>query len=199
MLLQLLANDPQAMATILRNTPAWVGGLLAGLLVLGASQLRDRTAGLARVSLLPLGMTVFSAAGTWSALAASVHFGSAVHAWLVAAAICFALVAPGRGAARFDSVQRVYRLPGSSVPLLLIGGLFLVKYGVGIELALNPRAVHHAPFALGVAALYGAFTGIFVGRAARLWRLALQGAAVTPPCESSLAPQRTACAPHPVP
>lgn len=174
MLLQLLAHDPHALGTILRNTPAWVGGLLAGLLLLGASQLRDRTAGLARVSLLPLAMTVFSVAGTWSALGASVHFGSVVNAWLVAAALAFALVAPGRAAARFDPVQRVYRLRGSVVPLLLIAGIFLVKYGVGIELALNPRAVHHAPFALGVAAFYGAFTGVFVGRASRLWRLALR-------------------------
>ncbi|RYF56022.1 MAG: hypothetical protein EOO29_53065, partial [Comamonadaceae bacterium] len=41
-------------------------GLLAALVALGASQLRDRTASLARVSVMPIGMTAFSLWGTLS-------------------------------------------------------------------------------------------------------------------------------------
>jgi hypothetical protein len=175
MLLQLLLNHPEAIVPILRNTPAWVWGLLAGLLALGTTQLRDRTAGLVRVSLLPLGMTVFSIVGTLSALRASPHLTGAMVAWLVAASVAFALVAPGRAAARFDAGLRVYRLSGSVVPLLLIVGIFLVKYGVGVELAMAPRLIEDSQYALTVAALYGAFTGVFVGRASRLWRLAFAG------------------------
>ncbi|MBE7369018.1 DUF6622 family protein [Ramlibacter pallidus] len=177
MLLQLVTDHPGAIVPILRNTPAWVWVLLAGLLALGIGQLRDRTASLARVSLLPAAMTVFSVWGTFSALAASPHAAGAAAAWLGAAAIAFGLLAPGRAAAQFDPVRRSYRLPGSVVPLLLIVGIFLVKYGVGVELAMAPRRIEEAPFAWTVAALYGAFTGLFVGRAWRLWRLALQPAA----------------------
>ena len=176
MLLQLVAAHPEAIGPILRNTPTWVWGLFAGLLALGASQLRDRRASLARVSLLPVTMTLFSVSGTSSALGGSPHLVGAIAAWLIAAAIAFALLAPGRAAARFDPVQRSYRLPGSVVPLLLIVGIFLVKYVVGVELAMAPRLIQDAEYALVVAALYGAFTGVFLGRAARLWRLALRPA-----------------------
>lgn len=181
MLLQLVANHPEAIGPILRNTPIWVWGLLAGFLVLGISQMRDRTAGLARVSLLPVAMTIFSVSGTFSALGGSPHLAGAVAAWLIAAALAFALTSPGRAAAQFDPVRRSYRLPGSVVPLLLIVGIFLVKYVVGVELAMAPRLIQGMQYALVVAALYGAFTGVFVGRASRLWRLALRPAAAAIP------------------
>ena len=70
---------------------------------------------------------------------------------------------------------------GVFVPLLLIVGIFMVKYVVGVELAMAPRLAHDAQYALVVATLYGAFTGVFVGRAARLWRLALRPAAAGVP------------------
>jgi hypothetical protein len=174
MLLQLIANHPEAIGPILRNTPIWVWGLLAALLALGISQLRDREAGLARVSLMPMAMTLFGVSGTLSALGGSPHLAGAIAVWLIAAAVPFALLARGRAAAQFDPVRRSYRLPGSVVPLLLIVGIFLVKYGVGVELAMAPQRVQDAQYALTVAALYGAFTGVFVGRASSLWRLALR-------------------------
>lgn len=178
MLLQLITQHPEAIVQILRSTPSWVWGLLAGLLALGASQLRDRTAGLVRVSLLPLGMTLFSVSGTASALGATPHRAMAIGAWLIAAALAFALLARGRGdaAAQYDPARRLFLLPGSVVPLLLIVGIFLVKYVVGVDLAMAPQLVQEAPYVLTVAALYGTFTGIFVGRASRLWRLWLRRA-----------------------
>jgi hypothetical protein len=60
---------------------------------------------------------------------------------------------------------------------LLIVGIFLVKYVVGVDLAMAPRLVREPSYVLSVAALYGAFTGVFIGRASRLWRLAVRPAA----------------------
>lgn len=176
MLLQLVANHPEALIQILRHTPLWVWGLLAGLLALGISQLRDRTASLVRVSLLPLAMTIFSVSGTFSALGGTPHRAMSIVAWLIAAALAFALLARGRNTAQYDPARRLYLLPGSVVPLLLILGIFLVKYVVGVDLAMEPQLVRETPYVLCVAALYGAFTGIFVGRASRLWRLWLRPA-----------------------
>jgi hypothetical protein len=180
MLLQLITSHPEAIGSIVRSTPTWVWGLFGGLVALGASQLRGRTASLARVSLLPIAMTIFSVWGTFSALSRSGMLGEAVAAWFVAAGIALAVLAPGRANATYDPVRRTYMLPGSVVPLLLIVGIFLVKYFVGVDLAMAPRLMQDPQYALTVAALYGAFTGIFVGRAIRLWRLALRpaGAAV---------------------
>lgn len=175
MLLQLLAHHPEAVVPVLRQTPLWVWGLLVALLALGASQLRERSASLARVSLMPLAMTLFSVSGTVSAFGATPHLALAVSAWLIAAVLAFALVARGRAdGARYDPARRLYRLPGSAVPLGLIVGIFLVKYVVGVDLTMAPQLVRDTPYVLCVAALYGAFTGVFMGRAARLWRLAVR-------------------------
>jgi uncharacterized membrane protein len=181
MLLQLLASHPQAIVPILRGTPTWVWGLLAGLVALGASQLRDRTVGLTRVSLLPVTMTIFSVWGTFSALGRSSHFEAAMFVWIAAAGVAFALLGAGRSNAQFDPVRRTYALPGSIVPLLLILAIFLVKYVVGVELAMAPRLVQDNQYVLTVAALYGALTGMFVGRSFRLWRLALRPALAAVP------------------
>lgn len=171
MLLQLLAQHPETIVPVLRHTPVWVWGLLAGLLALGATQLRDRSASLTRVSLLPISMTLFSIWGTFTALGSSNL--PAIAAWVLAAAVMFALLAPGSSDAQYDPVRRSYALRGSVVPLLLVAGVFLVKYVVGVDLAMAPRLMHDSEYALAVAGLYGAFTGIFLGRAFRLWRLAL--------------------------
>jgi len=177
MLIQLIAHHPEAIGQILRSTPTWVWGLLAALLALGASQLRDRTASLARMSLMPVAMASFSAWGTLSALGSSPLLAQAAGLWLAAAlALGGAVVLMGRPTASYDPATRSFRLPGSVVPLLLVVGIFLVKYVVGVELAMAPRLIQDPQYALTVAGLYGAFSGIFVGRAIRLWRLALRPA-----------------------
>lgn len=173
MLIQLLAQHPEALPTVIRNTPPWVGGLAAGLAILGASQWKDRQASLARVSLMPLAMTVFSIWGTLSAFGGSPLLAQALGAWIAAAVLVFALVARLPSSARYDAASRTYAIPGSVVPLLLMLGIFLVKYGVGVDLAMAPQLMRDPSYALTVASLYGAFTGLFVGRAARLWKLAL--------------------------
>jgi hypothetical protein len=181
MLVQLVARHPEALGSIVHQTPTWVWGLLAALLALGATQLRRRSASLARVSALPVGMTVFSLWGTFAAFGSSPMLAQVIVAWAIAAGAVFALVARGRAQASYDPGSRTYALPGSVVPLLLISGIFLVKYAVGVELAMAPPLARDPQYALTVAALYGAFTGMFLGRAARLWRLALRNDAAAAP------------------
>jgi hypothetical protein len=180
MLFTLLLHHPLAIGAVLRGTPLWVWGLLAGLVVLGATQLRDRTASLVRVSLVPVAMTGFSAWGTWSAFGGSAVGAQVIGVWLLVATAMAAVLAPQRAVASYDHARREYRLPGSVVPLLLIVGIFLVKWTVGVELAMQPARAGDAHFALSMAAVYGVFSGLFIGRAARLWRLALQPATAVP-------------------
>ena len=68
------------------------------------------------------------------------------------------------------------------MPLALILGIFLTKYFVGVELAMQPTLARDGSFALQIAVLYGVFNGLFAARALRLWRLARQNApmAATP-------------------
>lgn len=174
MLLQLLSTHPAAIFPILKGTPTWVWGLLAALLALGISQLADRHTALGKVVIMPLAMLGLSLYGVSSAFGSSGQWGAVMLAWLLAAALATTLVLTLKpaSATRFDAATRSFVVPGSVVPLLLILGIFMTKYVVGVELALQPAAVRDAAFALPVGLLYGAFSGIFMARAAGLLRLA---------------------------
>ncbi len=157
---------------ILANTPKWVFVLFAALLWLGLSQLLTRRVGLSRITGLAIGMSAFSLYGTVSAFAG---VPMALLAWLAGAAAVFALLA-GRAAplgTRYDAATRRFTVPGSAVPLAVMMGIFLTKYAVGITLGMQPAVARDLLFALAVSAVYGAFSGVFAARAARLWRLAM--------------------------
>ena len=187
MLIQMLINQPQMLLPIVQRTPLWVWGLLAALTWLGLSQARNRTASLTRVAFMPVAMTALSVWGTVSAFGNSPQFGSVLLAWLAAAALSLAATAPmaAPAGARYDARARLFSLPGSWVPMALILGIFLIKYVVGVDLAMQPGFARDARYALVTAALYGLFSGIFAGRAARLWRLARRPASAggTPPAQ----------------
>jgi hypothetical protein len=128
-----------------------------------------------RVCLVPVSLTIFAIYGLVAAFGGSGQEAGAAGAWLGATIGSLALSlwrfpAPLAGT-RFDPATNTFALPGSVLPLLLIAGIFLTKYIVGIELALQPSQAQSAPFVLTVALLYGAFNGLFVARLARLWRL----------------------------
>ena len=178
MLLQLIAQHPQALAQVVKNTPVWVWGLLAGLTALGLSQLRTRTVGALRTAIIPVAMTGLSLYGMVFAFGASPLLGYVLLAWLIGAAVMMAVVAPMAAPANaaYDSAQRSFRVPGSLVPLMLILGIFLTKYVVGVDLAMQPGLAQDGTYTVIVGGLYGAFSGIFAGRAARLGRLAFRPA-----------------------
>ena len=173
MLVNLLIEHPSAALNILRHTPPWVAILLAGLIALGLSQWRERRASLARVSLLPIAMVTFSVLGLARDFATGGTLASAMGGWLAGFALAALLLrrlnAPS--GARFDLSSARLHLPGSPWPLLFILAIFLLKYAVGIELAMQPKAASELGFVLTVAACYGALSGVFASRAAALWRL----------------------------
>lgn len=161
---------------ILANTPPWVWGLLLALLLLGYSQTRERRVGLRRILILPLVMTGLSLQGTLAS------FGGApavVLAWLVASGVTVGLLArrPAPAAARYDAGTGLFHLPGSWLPMLLILCIFVMKYAVGVTLAMRPELARVVEFSVALAALFGACSGVFVARAWRLWNLSRQAGA----------------------
>jgi hypothetical protein len=89
----------------------------------------------------------------------------------------------------YAATSRSFYIPGSAMPLGLILGIFLTKYFVGVELALQPALARDSSFALQIALLYGVFNGLFAARALRLWRLVRRSAAfaATPTASSASA------------
>jgi uncharacterized membrane protein len=159
---------------IVSHTPLYVWGVLALLVALGASQARDRRVGLARATALPLAMVILSLWGTASLFSHGPHLMPVLASWVGAAVAAFVSVtrgAPQRGT-HFDATSNSFFVPGSWMPMLLITGVFVLRYATNVALALQPALSTDASFATGVAALSGLFTGAFAGRAARLWQLA---------------------------
>lgn len=156
---------------ILNHTPIWVWALLAALLWLGLSQTVNRTASLKRISIMPLVMIGLSLLGTVSVFGSDAQL---LLAWLLAGGLTTTLMlqkAPN-AAIRYDASSRLFSLPGSWVPLLLILGIFVTKYTVGMMTAMQPELKHELGFSLSCATLYGAFSGVFLARALGLWQLA---------------------------
>lgn len=159
---------------ILAHTPGYVWALLAMLVALGSKQLRTSHIGIVRASITPAAMFVLSLYGTVSAFGAS---PAVLLAWLAAFAATAAmmvLLVPAPAGLRFEPAERKFIVPGSSVPLALMMGIFVLKYAVGVQLAMNPALRHHVDFMLVVAPFYGAFSGVFAARSFRMIRLALQ-------------------------
>lgn len=176
----LLWNASQtSLGMILSHTPGWVFGLFLALLALGMSQCFAREASLRRVLSLPLGMTALAVSGLVSA------FGAApvtLSLWSTAAILTAGVVLamqPQAGT-RYDAARRRFALPGSVLPLLLITGIFIAKYTVAVKLALQPELAQQLDFAATVSAVYGMFSGLLLGRAARLWKLAHARSAACP-------------------
>jgi len=162
---------------IILHTPKWVFAVFVLLVWLGARQLLSGSVSLAKVTVMPIAMTALSVFGVLSAFGDSL---GALLGWAAAAVALTALVLqrPLPATTRYDAAAREFHVAGSAVPLMLMMGIFLTKYVVGVSLALHPELRHQAAFALGVPALYGAFSGIFAARAARLWRLAAASGAM---------------------
>lgn len=172
LLTQLLAQHPAAIVDIVRQTPAWVGGLLLGLLCLGLSSTRGRDVPVARLVLMPLAMGSLALWGVLSAFGASGRLAELLALWIGCGIVLLALGARGASPAGtlYDAGARRFHLPGSWVPLGLILAVFLLKYIIGVQLALEPSLAQHASFAFTVTALYGALSGLFAARTLRVLR-----------------------------
>src|SRR5439155_7377028 len=128
---------------------------------LGVSQARDREASLLRVSVMPIVMTAFSLFGMVSAFGKSPLFGDAMLMWMLAAAVTFALVAATRASAytEYHAATRTFFLPGSWAPLALILGIFLTRYVVNVDLAMQPALARDGMYTVIVAAIFGLCSG----------------------------------------
>ena len=162
---------------ILQHTPIRVWALLAALIGLGLTQARDREIGLLRATILPLAMVALSASGVLSAFG---HFPVALGGWAtgLAAALSLAREAVAARGARWSTETGLLHVPGSWLPLVLIVGLFCIKYIAGVSLAINPALAFDARFAGTCSLAYGAFSGLFLARALTLLRLATRPAAL---------------------
>ena len=163
---------------ILRHTPTWVWLVLALLLQRGFALTRPQQVSAARAALLPGIFAALSLAGVISGFGPQ---AGSLLCWCGGMALsAYETQRHGPPAgAEYLAAQRSYHVPGSWAPVLLIVLIFTVKYGVGVALALHPQLRGIGLFVLLSSSVYGALSGVFIGRALRLlylrngWGLAL--------------------------
>jgi len=155
---------------ILTHTPIWVWGLLIALIAFGLVQRLPRRVGPVRATAVPIVLAAWSFAGV---LSRPVHADLALTAWAVCALAVFAVILrrPAPAGTRWRADQSLFEIPGSAVPLLAMMGLFAARYLGGASQAIAPTLAGQTAFIIAMSAVYGSFAGLFLGRAARLWRL----------------------------
>ena len=163
------------MMQILVHTPRWVFVLFFLLVYLGVKQFVARSVAFWSASLLPLAFLGLSSYGVVSGFPAQ---PLALLAWALAVALASVAVITSElpASTAYDARSRRFSLPGSPVPLVLMMGIFFTKFAAGVTLAAAPQMAQELSFALPIAAMYGAFSGVFLGRAMRLWKLAMGSA-----------------------
>ncbi len=152
---------------ILKGTPVWVWAILAALIFLGSRQLKARVVSRYSVLIAPV---VFLFVGLMSA--GRGPLGLAVWALAVVslATVTFFVWQPTAGA-RYEANGDRLHMPGSVVPMLLMLAIFLLNYVINVVLAINPAYRGELIWQVVPALVLGALSGVFIGRAATLFRM----------------------------
>jgi len=155
---------------ILVHTPPWVWGIFSLLVGFGLLFTRTRRTPLRRAVALPLAITSLSLYGTFSVFHAS---PVALVVWGSAALLSAAWFATSElpAGVHYDPTTRVVVQPGSWTPLAVMMFLFMVRYSTAVTMAIHPGWARQEGVAAIAASLYGAFSGVFLGRSLRLLRV----------------------------
>jgi predicted dienelactone hydrolase/hypothetical membrane protein len=154
---------------ILSYTPRWVFGLFFVLCALGLMQTRTRRVRFSLALLLPIGMLMLSLLGVFQYTR---YWIAAIGCWLVGlVAVCMiaSRIMDGGFVKWNDSSARLI-VRGSWVPLLVILGIFITRYLLGVARALQFQPLDQWPLQMLVAGGLGAWSGYFACRARRCWQ-----------------------------
>ena len=152
---------------VLKGTPVWVWAILVALIVLSVKQLKTRVVKRYTVLIAPV---AFLFVGLMAAGRGQVGFSAWAVTLLATAALTFFVWQP-IGSARYDASSDQLNLPGSPIPMLLMLSIFLLNYVVNVTLAINPALRNELAWQVIPAVILGALSGVFMGRAATLFRM----------------------------
>ena len=152
---------------VIKGTPVWVWAILVVLVVLGVTQLRQRVVSRYSVLIAPV---AFLFVGLLAAGRGPIGFSAWALTLLAAAALTFFVWQPTAGA-RYDASNDRLHLPGSVIPMILMLAIFLLNYVINVVLAINPALRGELAWQVGPAVVLGALSGLFIGRAATLFRM----------------------------
>jgi hypothetical protein len=162
-----LNKETTMLYQLITRPPIWIWLLLAFLIYRGVAASTDRQLPVQRVVLFPLIMLALSVQGVLFA------FGMqplAILSWLAAALAiaCLRWKLADPANLVFDRARKMVFQRGSWLPLVLMLSIFCTKFALAVLMAMHPDWPHQPGFGMGVCALYGAFSGYFLGTLAQL-------------------------------
>jgi len=149
------------------SIPVWPFFLLAGLLMLGYRQSRDRIVRPSMLAKVALGMVALSLFGVTAAFGASVV---PVLAWALTFTAAIVFGGPAFAPRGLAKEGAAVRMPGSWVPLGLMLGIFMTKFGLGFATGMGAHVLQEVWFGAAVSAALGLFSGAFAARAMAVHR-----------------------------
>lgn len=150
---------------ILTNTPLYVWAILAFLIVRGVIALRTRDVAMRKLFIIPLVMLALSLFD----IAAKFGLGGiGFSTWIATMAVTLVLLVRF-GNARIAPAAKPGHVVvrGSAFPLAMMMAIFATKYVTSVAVAVQPHLRDNLGFTLAVCALFGVFSGYFLGRLAR--------------------------------
>jgi hypothetical protein len=160
---------------IVTRTPLWVWGLFAALLALGLYQRRTRQVRPGQLLILPVVLLVLGVSSLAAAFTAQPVLAAV---WLAAlgTAVMLGLRLPPAPGTHWDAPSGRLQLPGSWLPMVLILIIFTLRYTAAVSLAMHPAWRQDLAVQVPLSLAFGALSGLFLGRALGLRRLATMGA-----------------------
>lgn len=155
---------------IIIHTPLWVWAMLAFLVYRGWSAAADREVAIGKVALIPLLMLALSGHGVYQLAHASPWVLGIALAAVLASGLISWIVAGRAGTVAYPERGTLF-LRGSWFPLLMMLSVFVVKYAMGVMLAMHVDLVQGAGFIAVVSLVYGLFIGVSMGRMLRILHL----------------------------
>lgn len=150
---------------ILTHTPLFVWAILALLIYRGVVAMRDREVRFRSLFIIPVIMLALSLQDTLTKFGAH---ALPLAAWSAAAATTMLLVWHfGRAQIEAGAAPGCVRIRGSWVPLAMMMAIFVTKYTLAVTLVFRPQLHADVLVSAGVCALFGMFSGYFLGRLAR--------------------------------
>ena len=167
------SGDITLLVQILKHTPPWVFGLFLGLAYIGFLQSRTRLVSRRRLAVLPIAMLCLSFLGVWSS------FGSHLPALVSWTGALFVVVASGHVLApprtvAYSPESKLFTVPGSWSPLVLMMCIFFTKYAVAVTRAVDPGVSDSIAMVASTCTIYGLCSGAFLARALRIASVARQ-------------------------
>jgi hypothetical protein len=158
---QASTHAPTAMAIVV-NTPLWVWPLFLYVLYVGWSRTQDRVVAPSRLLVMPAvigGLAIYNLVSLDPSPAMLLGFVCG----LAAGALAGHAVGRRRVAEPLD--DGMFRTKGDWMPLLLVIGIFAIRYARGVVMAIDPALARDPGFMLAGVTLSGLFAAIMIARA----------------------------------